>query len=201
MILETLTVGAFATNCYVLGCEKTRIGAIIDPGAEPASIIDTARKKELEIRYIINTHGHMDHILANEDLRKTFSCSLCIHEKDAEMLEDPGLNLSGIKFPPADKKLKEGEKIELGNLSLLILHTPGHTPGGISIVVDKNVFTGDALFAGGVGRTDFPGGDHNLLIKSINEKLLTLPDDFTVYPGHGTISKIGVEKKENPFLT
>ena len=205
MILQTLTVGPLATNCYIIGCEKTNIGAIIDPGGDEKTIIDEVAVKNISIQYIINTHAHIDHIQANEYVKKTFSCPLCMHEKDIELLENPDLNLSNllcspVKFPSPDKKLKEGDEIKLGNLSLLILHTPGHTPGSISIVVEKNVFTGDALFAGGIGRTDLPGGNYNLLIQSINEKLLTLPDDFNIYPGHGPASTIGIEKKDNPFL-
>lgn len=200
MILQTLTVGPLATNCYILGCEKTHIGAIVDPGGDEKKIIDEVTSKNLEIKYIINTHGHADHIQANEPVKKIFSCPVCMHEKDEELLEGPDLNLSSqllcspLKFPPPDKNLKEGEEIKVGNLSLLILHTPGHTPGSISIVVEKNVFTGDALFAGGIGRTDLPGGDYDLLMKSIKEKLLTLPDDFTIYPGHGPASRISIER-------
>ena len=192
MILKTLTVGPLAANCYILGCEKTRVGAIVDPGGNEEKIIDEVTGKNLEIKYIINTHGHWDHIQANEPLKKIFSCPVCMHEEDEKLLAG---------FPRPDKNLREGEKIELGNLSLIILHTPGHTPGGISIVVEKNVFTGDALFAGGIGRADLPGGNHDLLMKSIKEKLLTLPDDFIVYPGHGPASGIGIEKKENPWMT
>ena len=206
MILQTIIVGSLSANCYLLGCEKTRAGAIIDPGGDEKEIIDAVTGKNLDIKYIINTHAHIDHIQANEHIKKFFSCPVYIHEKDEELLVDSNLNLSSmmspfpVKFSPPDKKLKEGEEIKLGNLSLLILHTPGHTPGSISIVVEKNVFTGDALFAGGIGRTDLPGGDYDLLMQSINEKLLTLPDDFTIYPGHGPASKISTEKKENPFL-
>ena len=207
MILKTLPVGTLGTNCYILGCEKTHAGVIIDPGGEAPRIIDEAAADRLEIQYIINTHAHIDHIQANEELRKTFSCPLCIHEKDEESYGNPDLNLSSpvlcspITFPPADKKLREGDKIEIGELSLSILHTPGHTPGSISIIVEKDVFTGDALFAGGIGRTDLPGGDYDLLMKSIREKLLTLPDDFLIHPGHGPSSTIGTEKKGNPWLT
>ncbi len=192
MILQTLSVGPLGTNCYILGSEKTLAGAIVDPGGDEENIVDQVTSKKLEIKYIINTHAHMDHIHSNEYIKKIYSCPIYMHEKDEELLP--------VGFPPPDKKLKEGEEIKLGNLSLLILHTPGHSPGGISIVVEKNVFTGDALFAGGIGRTDLPGGDYDLLIQSIKKKLLTLPDDFTVYPGHGPSSKIGVEKRENPFL-
>ncbi len=206
MVLQSLTVGPLDTNCYILGCEKTLAAAIIDPGGDEKKIVDEITGKNLKVKYIINTHAHVDHIQCNEYVKKIFSCPVFMHEKDGELLESPGLSVlfqashSAVKFAPPDKKLKEGEEIELGNLSLLILHTPGHTPGSISIVVEKNVFTGDAIFAGGIGRTDLPGGDHKLLIQSIKEKILTLPDDFTIYPGHGPASKVGIEKKENPFL-
>jgi glyoxylase-like metal-dependent hydrolase (beta-lactamase superfamily II) len=201
MILKTLTVGSLATNCYIIGCEKTHAGAIIDPGGEASRIISEASAGSLEIQYIINTHVHIDHIQANEELRKTFSCPLCVHEKDDSSYGNPDLNLSApvlcspLTFPSADRKLRERDEIKVGELSLSILHTPGHTPGSISIIVERDVFTGDALFAGGIGRTDLPGGDHDLLMQSIKEKLLTLPDDFLIHPGHGPSSTIGTEKK------
>ena len=203
MILRTLTVGPMATNCYILGCEETGIGAIIDPGAESAKIVEEAIRQNLQIIYIINTHGHVDHVQACESVRRKFSCPVCMHKDDEKLLKDPELNLSSmlgspVSFPLPDKELKEGEKIELGNLSLLVLHTPGHTPGSISIATDNMVFTGDALFAGGVGRTDLPESNHDLLMQSIKGKLFSMPDDFTIYPGHGPSSKIGIEKELNP---
>ena len=200
MILRTLTVGPLDTNCYIIGCEETGIGAIIDPAAESAKIVEETVRQDLKINYIINTHGHVDHIQACESVKRNFSCPVCMHKDDEKLLKDPDLNLSSmlgspVSFPLPDKELKEGEKIKLGNLFLLILHTPGHTPGSISIVTDKIIFTGDALFAGGVGRTDLPESNHDLLMQSIREKLFSMPDDFTIYPGHGTSSKIGTEKE------
>ncbi len=195
MILRTLTVGPLDTNCYILGCEETGIGAIIDPGAESAKIVEEAIRQNLKISYIINTHGHVDHIQACESVKRNFSCPVCMHKDDEKLLKDPALNLSSMLespavFPPPDKELKDGEKIKLGNLSILILHTPGHTPGSISLSVDKIIFTGDALFADGVGRTDLPESNHDLLMQSIRVKLFSMPDDFTIYPGHGTSQQL-----------
>ena len=205
MILESLVVGPIQANCYILGCEKTLQGAIIDPGGEGEKILQEVNRKGLAIRYIINTHGHPDHISANNFLKQKLSAQLCIHEKDVSFLTDPDLNLSAMfltpfQSVPADRELKDGEKIKVGNLCLEIIHTPGHTPGSICILLDKKLFTGDTLFAGSVGRTDLPGGDTQLLCNSIQKRILPLPNDLDIYPGHGPSSKIGIEKEGNPFL-
>lgn len=207
MFLKRLTVGALETNCYLIACEKTQKAAVIDPGGEEEIdlILSLLQKNNLSLKYIINTHGHIDHIAGNNLLRTKTEALLLIHKLDADMLVDANKNFSSfmgkkICSPPADKFLEEGVEIPLGRLKLTVIHTPGHTPGGISLVSNNIIFTGDTLFAGGIGRTDLPGGSYQDLIKSIKEKLLILGDDKIIYPGHGPGSTIGKERRTNPYL-
>ena len=206
MILEILTVGPLETNCYILGDEKTKQAAVIDPGGDFEIIEDHLMKLKLKIQYIILTHGHVDHIGALSQLKKATEAEILIHSKDSAMLYDPNQNLSifsGDKIiaTKADKLLEEGDIVQCGGIKLEVLHTPGHTPGGISLVTDKMIFTGDSLFCGSIGRTDFPGSSYQKLISSIKDKILTKEDDLIIYPGHGPSSTIGEERKNNPFLT
>lgn len=207
MFLKRLVVGALETNCYLISCEKTKEAAVIDPGGEEAAdlILNLLQKNNFDLKYIINTHGHIDHIIGNSLLKTKTEALLLIHRLDADMLVDANKNFSSfmgkeIYSPPADKLLEEGDEISLGTLKLIIIHTPGHTPGGISLVLNNIVFTGDTLFAGGIGRTDLPGGSYQDLQKSIKEKLLFLSDDKIIYPGHGPDSTIGEERRTNPYL-
>mgnify|MGYP003936628003 FL=1 len=207
MMVRTLRVGALSTNCYVVACEKTRKAVVIDPGDEPAKILAALRENELECEIIVNTHGHVDHIAGNGGVKAATGAPIAIHEADAQALVDPSLNLSalvvsatgsggeGIKGPGADRLLREGDEVVAGSVKLRVVHTPGHTPGSISLVGDGVVFCGDTLFAGGgVGRTDFPGGSYDTLVRSIEVKLFRLPDDTVVYPGHGSSTTIGRER-------
>ncbi len=201
LILKSFVVGPLETNCYIVADPATKEACLIDPGADPAVIKDYLRQNGLELRFIINTHGHGDHIAANSQ----FKAPVYIHRLDGDFLTDTGLNLSGmfmsgITSPKASRLLDDGDTIALGNLKLKVIHTPGHSPGSISVKVDGVVFTGDALFAGGIGRTDFAYGDTDLLMKSITEKLFTLDDNTVVYPGHGPNSTIAEEKRSNPFF-
>ena len=205
MMLEILTVGELATNCYILGDEETKQGMVIDPGGDFEIIEAHLKKLKLSVKYIILTHGHVDHIGALSQLKKATKAEILIHSEDSAMLYDPNQNLSifsGDKIIAikADKLLEEGDIIQCGGIKLEVLHTPGHTPGGISLLTDKVIFTGDALFCGSVGRTDFPGSSYQELIDSIKEKILSKDDDFIIYPGHGPSSTIGEERKNNPFL-
>ncbi len=210
MIIKQITVGPLQANCYLLAEGSGKPAAIIDPGGDGPLINAVVERDKLQPVVIINTHGHIDHIAANSYLKKIYPVPLLIHEDDAPGLSDPALNLSGIGFgnfssPPPDRLLRDGDIIEVGALRLEVLHTPGHTPGGISLLFRRPyeqdlVFTGDTLFAGGVGRTDFPGGSMEDLLNSIRNKLLVLPEDTIVYPGHGPASTIGREKASNPFL-
>jgi glyoxylase-like metal-dependent hydrolase (beta-lactamase superfamily II) len=207
MFLEKLVVGVLETNCYLIGCKKTKMAAVIDPGGEEKVdlILDILEKNNFSLKYIINTHGHIDHIDGNNLLKAKTKALLLIHRLDADMLVDANKNLSSfmgkeIYSPSADKLLEEGDEISLGTLNLIVIHTPGHTPGGISLVLNNIVFTGDTLFAGGIGRTDLSGGSYQDLIKSIIEKLLILGDDKIIYPGHGPDSTIGEERRTNPYI-
>jgi glyoxylase-like metal-dependent hydrolase (beta-lactamase superfamily II) len=191
MIVKCFKVGWLSTNCYVVGCEETKEAILIDPGLETETeaelILDYIKQNCFNIKYIINTHGHPDHISGNTAMKQETGAPVMIHEKLDDRIE-------------ADKKLRDGDVISVGNFKLTVLHTPGHTPDGICLLGDNIVFTGDSLFAGSIGRTDFLGGSFQQLMASIKTKLLPLPDSFIVYPGHESFSTIGDEKKYNPFL-
>jgi len=205
MILEAVSVGPMKVNCYILAEKEGSRAIIIDPGDQGNKIQQALDKYKLKPAFIINTHGHIDHIAADS----AFDLPVYIHSKDALSLKDATLNLS--QFLEAAKTvnneiktLKDKELISLDGLELEVMHTPGHTPGGISLLVRKPVnkilFSGDTLFFQSVGRTDFPNADHQQLIRSIKEKLWALSDDTVIYPGHGPASTIGEEKSNNPFL-
>lgn len=207
MNIEVLPVGGLEANCYILSCPKTKEGVVIDPGDEGERILSTIKDLDINIKYVINTHGHYDHTGCNDEMKDHFHCDLLIHEDDQEMLMDPKLNLSHYlgenkSGPKADILLKDNDIIKFGDISLKVIHTPGHTRGGITLYseAEKVCFTGDTLFFGSVGRTDLPGGDYDTLINSIKSKLLVLPDDVKAYPGHGVETSIGKEKKINSYL-
>ncbi|MDP2943196.1 MAG: MBL fold metallo-hydrolase [Candidatus Omnitrophota bacterium] len=200
-ILEAVAVGPVEVNCYILGCAKTLEAVIIDPGAEDGKIKGRLSRNRLSARYIINTHGHADHIGANG----RFGLPIMIHRSDVPFFSNPAKNLSAIlgmaiSSPPASRVLEDGDKLYVGDLLLEVIHTPGHTPGSISVKCEDLVFTGDALFNEGIGRTDFPYSSEEDLLRSIREKLLVLPDSTKVYPGHGAATTIGYEKEHNPFI-
>lgn len=205
MILKTLIVGELETNCYILGDEKTREGIIIDPGGEFELIEKTLKELNLEIKYIVLTHGHSDHIGALAELKKRTGAQILIHQEDAEMLCEPEKNLSVFSFklicaPEADRVLKDKDKIKIGKIELEVFHTPGHTKGSISLLTDKIIFSGDLIFYGSVGRTDIPGGSYQKLLRSIQDNILNKEDDTIIYPGHGPATTVGEERKNNPFL-
>ena len=205
MFLQQLQVGPLETNCYIIADEKSKIAAIIDPGENAKQIINAVNEAELKVKYIFLTHGHSDHIAALEEIKEATGAKIVIHELDAHMLTSAESNLSfllGERFtqPSADIKLKGSEEFRLGDLFLEIIHTPGHTPGGICLKTGNIIFSGDTLFAGSIGRTDFPGGSYKTLINSIKEKLMCFDDDVVVYPGHMQPTTIGFERKHNPFL-
>lgn len=205
MILKALAVGPIMANCYILGCERTKSAAVIDPGEDADRILMKLAEDKLTLKYIINTHGHFDHVGGNAALKKASEAGLVIHPADEHMLSELGMTaasfgLSTENSPPPDRTVNEGDIITFGDISLKVLHTPGHSAGGISLLTDKIVFVGDTLFAGSIGRTDLPGGDYNTLISSIKTKLLVLDEDTKVYTGHGPATTIGQEKRVNPFL-
>jgi hydroxyacylglutathione hydrolase len=198
MQIQAFNVGMLSTNCYVANCAETREAIIIDPGFDYANeaeqVIHYVEDKALEVKFIVNTHGHSDHISGDRVLKRQYSVPVCIHAYDAHCLNDLGEAIS-----PADVLLADGDLVKFGRMALKVMHTPGHSPGSISLVGEKLVFTGDTLFAGGIGRTDFAGGSDRDMRLSL-EKLLRLPDDYVVYPGHGVVSTIGEERRFNPFL-
>jgi glyoxylase-like metal-dependent hydrolase (beta-lactamase superfamily II) len=196
----------FNTNTYLIWDEDEKVGAVIDPANKAEIIFQESQRLDFEIKYIINTHGHADHIGANGKLKELTGAKICIHPFDNAMLTNPELNLSiffdyNVVSPPADKLLNDNDFLIIGKIKLKILHTPGHTPGGICLYENSILFSGDTLFCEGVGRIDLPGSSEAQLRKSIKEKLFILPDETEVFPGHGEKTSIGHEKRYNPFMT
>jgi len=205
MQLTGLVVGPLQVNCYIVSDEKTKEAMVIDPGDDGQEILGLVKGKGLTVKYIVNTHAHFDHVGANKLLKDATGAELLIHEADSGLLSTTAnharmFGMTAPSSPKADRYVKHGDVLAIGNLSLTVLHTPGHSAGGISLVGDGVVFTGDALFAGSIGRTDLPGGDLMTLITSIKTNLMALPDDTVVFSGHGPQSTIGDERRENPFL-
>jgi len=192
-------------NCYILYNPDKKEGLIIDPGAEGARLIKFIEQEKICINYIINTHGHPDHIGANRKIKEYTNAPILIHEYDAPMLTRSGSVLSLIfplesSSPAADTFVKDGDLIECAEMKLKVLHTPGHTPGGISLLLDDAIFTGDTLFSGSVGRFDLPGGSEEVLLNSI-KKILSLDENLIIYPGHGPSTTVSEELRSNPFIT
>jgi hydroxyacylglutathione hydrolase len=207
MILKMLAVGPFAANCYIVGSTSTKQGMIIDPGADADTIIKTIQQTGLSIFTIVITHAHMDHVGALREVQQKTNARFAIHEAEkgfvfsTPMRMLTSLGVSPVKSPPKpDRLLRDGDLIDLGDLHFEVLYTPGHSSGGICLLGHGVVFSGDTLFKFGIGRTDFPGMSHERLIKSIGEKLMVLPDETIVYPGHGPPTTIGDERRVNPFL-
>jgi hydroxyacylglutathione hydrolase len=222
MKIKTLNVGPLQCCCYVVFNEQSREAIVIDPGGDAEIIIDYIRKNKLKPVLLVNTHGHGDHIGANLELKEAFpEIKVCIHADDEPMLTHPSKNLSFLggvlyKSPPAERVLKHGDTIGVDGCKFKVLHTPGHTPGGICLLSTSNVenppsfgregcqasvlFSGDTLFASGVGRTDLPGGSYEALMESIRDNILTLDDNTVIYPGHGPSSTVAEEKAANPFI-
>jgi len=208
MFIKQLTVGMMGVCCYIVGCTKTGKCAVIDPGGDEERILAEVKRAKLTIEYIIATHGHPDHVCGNRRIKEASGASIIMHEADAVFFSRPEVikyfSMLGLEAsPPVDIQVLDGDVITFGEEKLQVIHTPGHTPGGICLYNAPDLFTGDTLFVGGLGRSDFPGGSDRELIASITTQLLTLPADTVVWPGHGyggNRSTIGDEKRTNPYI-
>jgi glyoxylase-like metal-dependent hydrolase (beta-lactamase superfamily II) len=205
MEFKRLPLGIYQANCYILHDEKTKETAVIDPGGDFPEIRSFIEANGLRTKYIIITHGHGDHIGALSELKDYTGAAVCIHREDQEMLGNSQMNFTAqmgcqLVEMSADRLLEDGDVLELGDTRLKVIHTPGHSRGSICIYSEGSLFSGDTLFACSIGRTDLLGGSYDEIIESIKGKLLILPDDTAVYPGHGPSSTILIEKKRNPFL-
>lgn len=205
MIVRCLAVGPLQVNCYLAACGESGDAVAIDPGDEPSLIVDAIEKEGFTLKHILLTHCHADHVGGVKGLVKSFHVPVMMHEADRAMLDsavDHG-RLFGLEIeapPPPTGYLAERDVVEFGGESLAVLHTPGHSPGGICFLGPAEVFVGDTLFAGSIGRFDFPGGSYETLIDGISSKILTLGEDTVVYPGHGPSTTVGQEKHTNPFF-
>lgn len=205
MKILKIIAGIYGVNCYIIYSEASKEGLVIDPGGDADRILKVIRDNKIQVSRIILTHGHGDHIGAVPTLKRELNIPVLIHEDDLDMLQDSNINLSSnmvvgsIEIKP-DGLLKDGDIIQLGDYNIEVIHTPGHTPGGICLKIDKYLFSGDTLFKGSIGRTDFEGGSFDEIIKSIKEKLLVFDDDTVILPGHGENSTIFEEKMYNPFV-
>jgi len=208
MFLKQMQVGHMAIFAYIMGDPESGEGLVIDPAANCGGIIKVAQENKLNIKDIVNTHGHLDHISGNTEMKKKTGAEIIIHKDDAEMLvSTPAMvfkMFGAEQSPPADITVNDGDLITVGGISLQVIHTPGHSPGGMSLYTKGYVFTGDTLFVEAVGRTDLPGGSWPVMHRSITERLCTLPDDTKVLPGHNygrmPTSTIGHEKTHNPYI-
>jgi hydroxyacylglutathione hydrolase len=206
MIIVTLPVGVIQTNCYLIGCEETRAGAVIDPGGHPQHILSEAERRELTIQYVLNTHAHFDHTDGNRAIVKATGAPLALHPLDLPILRSSGgaalFGLQADPSPAPDLELHDGDELAVGKLRFKVLHTPGHSPGHVCFYEPTKgvLFDGDVLFYRGIGRYDLPGGNLHQLMDSIQRVLFALPDDTVVYPGHGPETTIGEEKSSNPWL-
>ena len=208
MLVKQLTVGMMGVCCYIASCEKTSKAVVIDPGGDEDRILDYCKQKQLQVEYIINTHGHLDHVCGNGPIQAATGAPIVMHADDIAYFSDPAVKkyFSGLglpESPPAAISVKDGDVIAFGEEKLQVIHTPGHTPGGICLYSPPHCFTGDTVFAGAVGRTDFPGGSMRQMLDAIKTRLLTLPEDTIVWPGHGyggLQSTIGREARTNPYF-
>lgn len=205
MLIETLVVGPLQVNCFVVGCPQTRQAIVIDPGDEGERILEAIKAAGLDLKLVVNTHGHFDHIGANRFLVEATGADLAIHEHGVPTMQRASAHasvygLTAVPSPEPTRLLNDGDTIEVGSLSLEVIHVPGHSPGGIGLYGGGHLFSGDCLFAGSIGRTDLPGGDHDALLRGIRTRLLTLPGKTIVHTGHGPDTTIKREKASNPFV-
>lgn len=207
MLFETIVVGPLGVNCFILGDKQSNEAVVVDPGADCEMILAAVARFGLKVKYLINTHGHFDHVGCNKQVQEKTGAELLIHEGDAFLLSQASRSAQNYGLivedsPPPSRFLSDGMRLEFGRRSIEVLHTPGHTPGGCCLLLanEQVVITGDTLFADSVGRTDLPGGSHQQLIASIKAKLMPLADETVVWPGHGASSTIGRERRMNPYI-
>lgn len=208
LVFDSLETGPIMTNCYIVGDSESHLAAVVDPGGHAGAIESCLTRHKLTCKWIINTHAHFDHVGGNRDLKKKTGAEILIHPAEAEWLTALGVQarmfgLSAENSPAADRTIDEGDVIQVGKLKLTVRHTPGHSPGSISLVIEgeKRILVGDLVFAGSVGRTDLPGGSFETLVASVKKKIFTHPDDTRLYPGHGPATSVGEERRHNPFLS
>lgn len=205
MIIEIIVVSSFQQNCRILYCEDTKEGILVDPGDESEKILDKINRLGIKIKYILGTHGHLDHIGAVKEIQTALQVPFCIHREDEFLLQHiqdqvEFFGWHSVEQPKIDKYLQEGDTLSFGKYTGMILHTPGHSQGSISFLVGKDILVGDLLFAGSIGRTDLPGGSFQSLLHSLQEKISALPENTIVHPGHGPSTTVGYEKENNPFF-
>jgi hydroxyacylglutathione hydrolase len=204
--VRSVVVGLFRANCYVVGSRRSREAVCIDPGDEHDEILALARDLGVKIVRLVSTHGHIDHLMAARAVKEATGAPFLLHPADAEIaraMPDSAARWLGVRVPPppeADISLADGDDLEIEGVSLRVIHTPGHTPGSVSLYAPGLLFSGDTLFRGAVGRWDLPGGDFPTLMRSITSRLLTLPDETVVMPGHMQETTIGLERTSNPFV-
>ncbi|MFC1627717.1 MBL fold metallo-hydrolase [Gemmatimonadota bacterium] len=204
--IDTIPVGPLATNCYLVGDPDTRDAFIVDPGAEPETILMRVSAGEWIVNYITITHAHFDHVLAVGPLVRELKAPFLVPPKDLAVLAhahesaSTWIGLPGDPIPPHDGTVEEADTITVGAYTFIVAETPGHSPGGICLIGENHAFVGDTVFAGSVGRTDFPGGDFPTLMKSIREKILVLDDEVVLHTGHGPATTVGEERRTNPFI-
>ena len=206
MLIDVLTVSPFLMNCYLLACEKTREAIIIDAGDESDRILKTIESKKYKLQYLINTHAHVDHISGVAAIQNKTGVPFLLHEKESMILDrlpeaQRRYNFGDGLLPKVTEFIDPHKTYSFGEQKIKILETPGHTPGGICLLIEDDIFVGDTLFAGSIGRTDLPGGSTETLMNSIKNRLLTLPDELIVHSGHGANTTIGMERNTNPFLS
>lgn len=205
MFITPIIVGPLQQNAYIVACEESKQAVVIDPGDEAERIYRELQSHELSLKFILNTHGHLDHVGAVADLAAWTNAPFLLHRDDSYLIarveSDPLYPFFPVKQPPMPTRfLADGERIIVGSMEILVLHTPGHTPGSVCFLTEQSLFSGDTLFSGSVGRTDLPGGNTQQLLASIQQKILTLDDAVRVYPGHGRVTTVGIERAQNPFL-
>jgi len=205
LAIHQLTVGPLQVNCFLVACRKTGEAMVIDPGEEGDRILYLAETEGYKISKVVNTHGHFDHIGANQQIVDATNATFLMHKDDLQVLQNArnhaqvyGLSVNPSPLP--DQFLKQGDTFQVGEQTFTVFHVPGHSPGGICLLSDGHLFVGDVLFAGSIGRTDLPGGDFDALVEGVREQLFSLPDETVVHPGHGPDTTIGREKRTNPFV-